>query len=256
MAIDNQLVEALNDCIDRLNAGETLNEVLNTYPDLAPQLHPMLEAGFVIRKIRHPSVDVMSAQENVSPKIQETINTLYKDGGSTTWGGLLITLLIMMGLISAIFIFVRESEAILTDHTPTAIERTIQATTIPTLETITIIEGPVTNIRGNSITIYDQEILLVPDDPRLSVMQLDDILRVETAPDNQMLVALDIKFVNVLVVINASGQIWRGDDCNIPPPQWVDNPNAWFIQCRMDNPNTQSPNIHGNTNFDENDDDD
>ena len=69
-------------------------------------------------------------------------------------------------------------------------------------------------------------------------MQLGDVSRVETSQGIQQTNFLDITFVNVLVVINTSGQIWRDDDCNSPPPAWIEvDTSSWLLRCNTDNSN-------------------
>jgi hypothetical protein len=124
-----------------------------------------------------------------------------------------------------------------------------------------LIEGPVSNIQENIITIYNQTIELSPNDHRLTVIQLGDVLRVQTSTDGQSIVVIEITFVNVLVAVSVSGQIWRGDDCNTPPPIWLDvNANSWFTQCNRNNSNnsssSSSSNNSNNQSNDSDDDDD
>lgn len=47
---DPQLIEALNNCIDLLAAGATIEDCLRTYPQYAAELAPMLEAGRLTRR--------------------------------------------------------------------------------------------------------------------------------------------------------------------------------------------------------------
>jgi hypothetical protein len=53
-----------------------------------------------------------------------------------------------------------------------------------TTETLVIIEGPITNIVANIITIYGVAIQVEPQHPILQVIQVGDIIRVEGAPDD------------------------------------------------------------------------
>lgn len=270
MAINNQLVDAFNNCIDRLNRGDSIDTILSDYPDLATQLHPMLVTGLVIKKAHYPLTDVSTAQENISPKIQDAINTTFGGGNlPMSWLGLILIVLLIGGIIGGIFTFNRDDVGSQLGSTPTMLQEspiptatvTATMTALPTAEQtmpiVTIIEGPVSNIQGNMITIYEQDIQLAQNDSRLSVMQLGDVLRVETSQDSQSIVALDITFVNVIVVVNASGQIWRGDDCSNSPPEWVDvDTNSWFIQCNVGNSNSNSSNSSNDNDNDSDDDDD
>lgn len=272
MVMNNQLVDAFNNCIDRLNRGDSIDNILSDYPDLATQLHPMLVAGLVVKKAHFPLTDVSTAQENIAPQIEDAINNTFGGGNlSMNWLGLILIVLLIGSIIGGIFTLNRDDDVSELGATPTMLQEsptttvtataTATMTALPTAEqsmpVVTVIEGPVSNIQGNMITIYDQDIQLALDDPRLSVMQLGDVLRVETSQDSQSIVALDITFVNVIVVVNASGQIWRGDDCSNPPPEWVDvDTNSWFIQCNVGNSNNNSTNSSNDNDNDSDDDDD
>ncbi len=271
MTINDQLIEAFNDCINRLNQGEAIETILSDYPDLATQLYPMLEAGLVVKKARYPVADMTIAQDKLAPQIQATIDTTF-GGGSTSikWFGVILILLLVGSIIIGIYSLNRETDVTQIAVTVTSLQESPMVTdsstaTIPpatstseqTMEVVTIIEGPVSNIQGNDITIYEQNIQLAPDDPRLTVMQLGDVLRVETSQDGQSIISLDITFVNVLVIVNTSEQIWRGDDCNNPPPAWIEgDTSSWFIQCNAGNPNNNSSNPGSGNNDNDNDSDD
>lgn len=259
MAIDNQLIDALSDCIDRLNQGEARETILRDYPEMASQLAPMLEAGLVTSKARYPVTDVTSAQEKLSPQIQSAIDTTFGGGSiSSAWLGWIVVLIIAGGILAGIVSLNRgdTTEVAITattvNDTPTV---SPQPTAEPTMDVLTIIEGPVSRIQGAIITIYEQAIQLEASDPRLAVMQLGDVLRIETTQEGQSMLAVEITFVNVLVIVNDSGQIWRGDDCTMPPPEWVtDDISVWLIQCGG-NQNQPSSNPSGGNDDDDDDDD-
>jgi hypothetical protein len=89
-----------------------------------------------------------------------------------------------------------------------------------------IIEGPVQAININIITIYDIDIEIDTDDPILNVIQIGDFIRVEgdmVASDNTIVViAIFVTIINVDVVVNVDGAIWRDPgDCGNPPPPWA-----------------------------------
>jgi uncharacterized repeat protein (TIGR01451 family) len=87
---------------------------------------------------------------------------------------------------------------------------------------IIVIDGPVEAIDGNVIIIFGQEIILDPDDPRLGVIQIGDIIRIEGVDDSTILIAIIFVFTDVEVFINADGIVWRDDgSCGNPPPPWA-----------------------------------
>ena len=59
---ERDLINAFDDCIERLNDGETLDACLRVYPQYAAELRPMLMAGQVIQRARIAPVEVQAAQ--------------------------------------------------------------------------------------------------------------------------------------------------------------------------------------------------
>lgn len=100
---------------------------------------------------------------------------------------------------------------------------------------IIVIEGPVQQINVNIITIYNIDILVAPDDPILTVIQIGDVIRVQGDRVEQgttiVIVAVTIVFVNVDVVVIDGGNVWRDDNnCGNPPPSWAPA-NGWRRRC-------------------------
>jgi hypothetical protein len=104
---------------------------------------------------------------------------------------------------------------------------------------ILVIEGPVEAIDVNMITIFNQTITLEPDDPVLAVIQLRDVLRIEGTQSDTTIRAIDVIFINIEVVVNDDGQVWRDSGaCDNPPPDWVidaDGGTSWLIRCTGNN---------------------
>jgi hypothetical protein len=95
---------------------------------------------------------------------------------------------------------------------------------------ITVIEGPVDGINGNIITIFGIDFELDPDDPRLTVLQIGDILRIEGIDDGTILIIILIDFTDVEVFVQ-DGVIWRDvGDCSNPPPPWAPA-HGWRARC-------------------------
>lgn len=100
-----------------------------------------------------------------------------------------------------------------------------------------IIEGPVQIINANIVTIYDIDIEINADDPILNVIQIGDFIRVEgdTALDddqqNLVVIAIFVVIVDVDVVVNVDGEVWRDEgDCSNGPPPWAPA-NGWRRRC-------------------------
>lgn len=72
------LTEILNDCIDRLAAGQSIQECLAAYPDYAADLHPMLEAGLLARRISYAPSEVGEAHYRVRARVLQAAATKQK----------------------------------------------------------------------------------------------------------------------------------------------------------------------------------
>ena len=98
------------------------------------------------------------------------------------------------------------------------------------------IEGPVTQVNINVITIYNINIELAPDDPALTVIQVGDMIHVDgdiaEREGTVVIIAITIVFINVEIYINPDGtQIWRdNDNCQNAPPPWAPA-NGWRRRC-------------------------
>jgi hypothetical protein len=117
---------------------------------------------------------------------------------------------------------------------------------------IIVIEGPVTAININIITIYNINIVLSPDDPNLTLITIGDIIRVEgelvTDEDQLNLLITDTNITIVIVAINiiivqapvvvVPGAPAVSGDCANPPPPWAPA-HGWRARC--------DPHYHGYT---------
>jgi hypothetical protein len=161
-------------------------------------------------------------------------------------------------------------QAIATLGTPQATATLGTATVTPVVsptasaggDVIIVIEGPVQSININIITIFGLEIEVNANDPILTVLQIGDVIRVEGSmndddDDNSprlILVAVTVIIVNVDVVINVDGQVWRDPgDCANRPPDWAPA-NGWRRRCEGGG-NNGGGNGNGNGGGDDDDDD-
>lgn len=135
------------------------------------------------------------------------------------------------------------------------------ATSIDDDAVIIVIEGPVQEININIITIYDIDIVLAPDDPLLTVIQIGDVIRVEGAIDDDgptiVIIAITIIIIDVDVFIGDDGSVWRDPgDCGNPPPDWAPA-NGWRRRCEGGGGNSGGGNGgRGGRGRDDDDDDD
>ncbi len=139
-----------------------------------------------------------------------------------------------------------------------AVTATPSVTVTPGGPPIIIIEGPVTAININIITIYDIDIELNVDDPLLLVIKIGDIVRVEGSIQDRggviIIVAVTVIIVNVDIDID-TGEVWRDEgNCANPPPPWAPA-NGWRRRCGGGNNNGGGNNGGGRGNKDDDDDD-
>lgn len=270
MAIPDDLIEALNDCIDRLNQGERVEDVLQDYPDLANSLRPMLEAGLLLPRTRIPVAEVSAAQTAAEPVIRSTVQRVFGGLlGGFTW---IIFILAMVLVGAGVWV---GSGGLTTSPTATP---TATSTTTPTLTstatmtatqtatstptstaTVTltntaapthtatpaptsavqatpdrstiIIEGPVNAVEGNTIKVYDFTLVVAVNDPIIEVIRVGDVLRVAGERSGVTIQVISIVIINVVVVIQ-DGAVWRDDDCTNPPPAWAeDEADNWYSRC-------------------------
>jgi LysM repeat protein len=70
---DQGLLEAFNDCLDRINAGQNINDCLRAYPQYAAALRPMLEVGKLVERAQVSPFEVESAQSRVRARMNERL---------------------------------------------------------------------------------------------------------------------------------------------------------------------------------------
>lgn len=70
---DLGLTEALNDCIDRMAAGQSINDCLRRYPQYATRLRPLLEAGSLVARAQADVFEVDLAQRRARTLIAQRL---------------------------------------------------------------------------------------------------------------------------------------------------------------------------------------
>jgi LysM repeat protein len=68
---ETQLMNALDDSINRLAAGQTIEDCLRRYPQYAIDLRTMLEVGAVVRRSRLSQSEIQQAQDRVRYRIAQ-----------------------------------------------------------------------------------------------------------------------------------------------------------------------------------------
>lgn len=69
------LTTVLNECIDRLSQGETVEDCLRAYPQYAREIRPMLEAGLLTKRAAIAPLEIQIAQERARANFQRAIRT-------------------------------------------------------------------------------------------------------------------------------------------------------------------------------------
>lgn len=72
---DWDISEAFNDCLERMNAGQSIDACLRLYPQYAAVLRPMLETGQVVKRILPPQVEIDAAQARGRVKFQAALRS-------------------------------------------------------------------------------------------------------------------------------------------------------------------------------------
>jgi hypothetical protein len=75
---ERELYEALNDCIDRMNAGARVEDCLRDYPELAGRLRPLLETGDLVYRAQQFEADSAADQEQVRPVVVQAMQRKAK----------------------------------------------------------------------------------------------------------------------------------------------------------------------------------
>jgi hypothetical protein len=76
--IEHDFLDALDDCIDRLAAGESIDDCLSDYPEQADRLRDLLEMGELVQQAVYPDSDVVDAQSRVQMEVLEAMT--YANG--------------------------------------------------------------------------------------------------------------------------------------------------------------------------------
>jgi uncharacterized membrane protein YgcG len=246
MVLQDDYIEALNNCIERLSLGETIEAILRDYPTMANELRPMLEAGNLFSRVAYPMAEITASQTRLEPAIRQAAQTSFGASPFSFWP--IVIVLLVTGLIGFAWQAnagkaeatetISPTNEVILEATAELIEATLEVTAELSPEAsqnpaLITIEGDVTAINANVITIYDMEIVLEPSDPLLTIIQLGDNLRVEgeyQSGTTIILIAVTIVFVDVDVFVN-EGEVWRDSgNCNNPPPPWA-TANGWRRRC-------------------------
>lgn len=77
---DQDLLSALNDSIERLREGQSVEDCVHRHPEHAAELRPMLEAGLLARHAGVSSAEVRAAQDRVRFHVQRRLRRPQQGG--------------------------------------------------------------------------------------------------------------------------------------------------------------------------------
>lgn len=72
--LNRDLLDAFDDCINRLAAGQRVEDCLRAYPQYARDLAPMLEAGLLARRAHPTPAEIAAAQERARFGFERALN--------------------------------------------------------------------------------------------------------------------------------------------------------------------------------------
>lgn len=133
---DRELINAFEDCINRLRAGETIETCLRRYPHYATTLRPMLEAGLLVRRIGPSAAEISQAQDRIRHHIQDAVRGLPARPPRplpARWVQI-VAALVLIVIAGAIFAVLRDDDdPPAATRQPVATVATVTATPSPTL---------------------------------------------------------------------------------------------------------------------------
>jgi hypothetical protein len=92
------LIEAFNDCVDRMNAGESIEACLRDYPEHAERLRQLLQTGELVYKAHDASAAASDAQSEVRSRVVQSYRS-RKQTRSTNWGRWFFSLAAVASLV-------------------------------------------------------------------------------------------------------------------------------------------------------------
>lgn len=96
----NDLINAFQDCLGLIEQGQTLDQVIQRYPQFADDLRVLLTARDIVPRYELPVAEVTAARSRIQPVIDQIIDTI-PERRSRPW---LIPLLIVMLLLVVILV--------------------------------------------------------------------------------------------------------------------------------------------------------
>ncbi len=108
-------IEVFNDCVDRLAAGQTVEDCIRHYPQYANDLRPMLEAGQIARRVSPSPAEVAQARDRVRFQFADAARSVPSSShrAGAAWRRLLplaaVLILVFVAFLSGIYAFSQRS---------------------------------------------------------------------------------------------------------------------------------------------------
>ncbi len=91
------LIEAFNDCVDRMNAGESIETCLRDYPEYAERLRQLLQMGELVYRAHDESTAASDAQSEVRSRVVQSYRN--RKARTTNWGRWFFSLAAVASLV-------------------------------------------------------------------------------------------------------------------------------------------------------------
>lgn len=211
--VERNLLDALDDCIDRLGDGQTIDDCLRAHPQYAARLRPMLEAGTLVKRAQADRLEIAAAQDRVRFRVAQATAEMpsqrHQPFRRLTQLIAGLVLVLMIGLGTGIFAqsslpgdllygFKLTSESIIlslssNDRTITErfaqrrIEETVRLLELMRTENVTF-EGRLQSMQGNLWHVESLSVLVETDTPISGDVHTGDQIRVEgfTTPQGEL----------------------------------------------------------------------
>jgi len=114
------LIDAFDDCIDRLHAGQTIDDCLRDYPQHAATLHSLLQTASAVR--RAVPVASAAARARVWAQVTQATPSRHTISPWRTWAlrAAATMMIIFLGAVLATWFNDKRNESVHTDLLPTA----------------------------------------------------------------------------------------------------------------------------------------
>lgn len=146
-----ELTDVFNECIDRLRAGQSLDDCLHAYPDRAGELRPLLEAALIIRRAS-PGIPP-AARDRVRARVMQAAGQIERQQQRrpTSWlprpGLALAASLAAVILVGALMLWTNRDNSNQGLHIQTLTSASLSQTAAvsPTVNTATVTTAPATD---------------------------------------------------------------------------------------------------------------